>query len=279
MNVDGILVVNLDSRPERWALFQESKDHWIKAFETSPQRFPAVAGISLDGYDKPPWFRARIKDRRRKSWAGKAGAILSHRNAIHHAKEQGWNCVLILEDDAFLTEEMADLWKVELESMVVNLPKDWAVVYFYSAKPFSPFRIVSDRIGARLIEAAGAFGCVAYLLNCRIYDRLLQELPTEKTIWPWVARYKAIDLWLSNNLRRFGRVYAVAPSLVGHRVGPSDITMTPESEWTFDGEMKGLAYTGNPVLFGLKKTGRSIEGIYQELISLFRLGIKRLRGL
>lgn len=277
--VEGVQVINLDARPERWALFLQGASNWERAFGHSVLRFAAVSGLELKGFNQLPWFRKRIKERRRKSWAGKAGCVLSHRNAIQHAQEQSWDNVLILEDDALLAPEMVQAWTEGLDALVAGLPKDWSAVYFYTANPITPCRVVAEMNGIRLIETMGAYGTVAYLVNGRIFKPLLDKLPTEKNIWPWVARYKAIDLWFSRSLRSYGKVYAFAPSLAGHQVGPSDITVTPESEWTFDGEMKGLVYTNNPILFVIKKRGRSIEWFYQEFISYLRMQLKKVRGL
>ena len=277
--VDGIYVVNLDVRPERWAQFQAGAESWTEAFGPVPVRLSAVPGVELEGYGKPPWFRTRIKERRRKSWAGKAGCILSHRKAIGLAQGRGWGSVLIVEDDAFLTNEMVQAWASGVAGMVASLPPDWAAVYLYTADPIPPCRSVGEAGGIRLVEAMGAFGTVAYLLNGRIFGKLQATLPAEKGIWRWVARYKAIDLWFSRNLRRFGRVYVVAPSLVGHQVGPSDITVTPESEWTFNGLMEDLACTSNPTLFAIKKAMRSLEWVWQECVAFLRMNVKRLRGL
>lgn len=275
----GIYVINLDARPERWDLFREGEENWKRAFGVTPLRLPAVFGVDLEGFDSPPWFRDRIKARRKNSWAGKAGCILSHRKAIQQAHEQGLASVLIVEDDAFITEEMAALWMQDLHERVASLPNDWAAIYLYTAKPFSPYRVVNAQGAPRIIETAGAFGCVAYIVNGRVFQKLLSALPEPRNVWPWVARYKAIDLWFSRNLRRFGKVYVISPSLIGHQIGPSDITMTPESEWTFDGELAGLTYTPNALLFSFKKSLRKIEWIHQESISFLRMQVKRVRGL
>jgi glycosyltransferase involved in cell wall biosynthesis len=277
--VDGIFVVNLDARTERWTQFQEGISSWLGAFGKTPVRFSAVSGVDLKGFDKAPWFRDRIKEQRKKSWAGKAGCILSHRNAIRHAHEQGWRNVLIVEDDAYLTDEMMRAWKSGLSDVVKSLPYDWATVYLYTANPITPCRIVDEKAGIRLIESMGAFGTVAYLVNGRIFGNILSRLPDENHIWSWVARHKAIDLWFSQNLRRFGKIFAVAPSLVNHRVGPSDITMTPESEWTFSGDMEDLVYTNSRRLYAVKKKIRDLKCRCHEVFSCLRALAKRLRGL
>lgn len=279
LKIDGILVVNLDKRRDRWELFASGAESWSRAFGQTPQRISAVFGMELEGYNQAPWFRDRIKERRRKSWAGKAGAILSHRKAIQFAKDQGWGNVLILEDDSFLADEMADRWNTALSGMIDAVADDWAALYLYSAKPFAPCRVINRQDEMRLVEVMGAFGCVAYVVNGRVYDKLLQALPDENNIWQWVARYKAIDLWLSRNLRRYGRVLVFAPSPVGHQVGPSDITVTPESEWTFDGTMEGLVCENNPLLFVLKKGLRLTKCAWEEGVSFLRMLIKRRRGL
>lgn len=279
LDAGGIYVINLNSRPERWKIFIEGVNPWKAAFDKTPERLSAVAGVHLPGYGRPPWFVDRISERRKKSWGGKAGAVLSHRQAIKKAFEQGWDSVLIVEDDAFLTEEMAQKWESGLKRLIEALPDDWSMVNFCTSKPILPCRTVAEYQGVKLVETAGAFGAVAYLLNGRVFRRILKELPDERSVWGWVARYKAIDLWFSRNLVRFGKVYLFAPSVAGHRVGPSDITMTPEAEWKFDFTLKDIQLVRSGLFFAVQKTIRRADNALRHFFSVFRLGIKRLRGL
>lgn len=277
-DVGGICVINLASRPERWEAFQGEADRWEKAFGQVPQRFAAVAGTSLPGFDEKPWFTGRISGKRKRSWAGKGGCILSHRAVIALAAQRQWESVLILEDDALLAEEMVQLWRDGLRALVESLPEDWSAVNFCTTIPITPCRVVGEYRGIRLVEAAGAFGAVAYLLNGRVLAGLLAELPDEGTIWSWVARHKTIDRWFSQNLVRFGRVYLLAPSLVGHRTGSSDTSMTQENDWLLDFSLQDLRCVGSNWSFvlgmGLRRAGNALRA----RLSMVRFLFKRLRG-
>jgi len=277
--VTHIFTINLDSRPERWDLFQEGASLWQDAFGGNPERVSAVAGVQLSGYNEKPWFVSRIEESRKKSWGGKAGAILSHRKVIQMAADQGLDNVLIVEDDAFVTEESVRDWKAGLGQLLETLSEDWAMVNLCATKPISPCRVAAEYNGHRLIEASGMSGCVAYFLNGAIFQDLLKKLPEERSVWAWVARHKTIDRWLSRNLIRFGRVYLFAPAIVGHRIGPSDITMTPESEWTHDFDLKDIQLVENRKLFLLLMFLRRIGNACLNHLSRLRLLIKRVRGL
>ena len=279
LEVGGIYVINLDSRPERWERFQDGMNTWETAFGKMPKRIPAVAGIKLPGYGMKPWFTARIPERRRREWGGKAGCILSHRLAIQKALEQRWKNILIVEDDTFLTEEMAQAWKNGLERAVGGFHEDWSSIYLCTTTPIYPCRARTEYQGIKVVEAAGAFGTVAYLLNGRVFEQILKELPDEHTIWSWVARHKTIDRWFSQNLLRFGRIYLFAPSIVGHYLGPSDVSMCPNSGHGLDFTLADIQIHQSSLLFIVLKTVRRLNNIIRRFSSKFRFIIKRLRGL
>jgi len=275
----GCLVINLDSRPDRWDFFLAGADNWREAFGCGPQRCSAVAGIDLPGFNQPPWFKPGMTERRKLSWAGKAGCILSHRKAISIAVEKGWDQVLVLEDDALLTDHAVRLWKEDLSQLVKDLPADWGAVYLCTTTAFPPSRKVAAKAGTKLVETSGALGTVAYLLNGRVFQGLLRALPDEKNIWSWVARHKTIDRWYSQNLVRFGRVYLFAPSLGGHHPGSSDISMTPEDAPQLDFSLASLRYTEVPAKFARSYRIRKLANALRRSGSLLRLAMKHLKGL
>lgn len=59
--IDGVLVVNLDSRPDRWQALQAATAGLIPAAKL--QRLPATLGAALPGYGVAPWFRGRKRDK------------------------------------------------------------------------------------------------------------------------------------------------------------------------------------------------------------------------
>lgn len=215
--VDGVLVINLDTRPDRWQDLQARTAGLIPAEKL--HRLPATLGAALPGFGTTPWFRGRKRD---KTWAGRAGCALSHRAAIAHARAQGWRTVLILEDDIEFEPALTDV----LASLPAALGRTpWDICYLGFTDPISPFRTLAELpAGRRLVSVAGCNTAHAYLLAERTYDWLLAHLPTEGTIWPWISRHRAIDRWYYRNLARRFKVSVVSPSIVNQQIGFSDIT-------------------------------------------------------
>jgi len=215
---DGVLVINLDQRPERLERFAKMAsltrvlDGW--------QRIPAVNGMELPGYGAPPWFRQRHRD---KCWAGRAGCTLSHRKAIAHAHAAGWNSVLILEDDV----EPGEAFDAAVLSFLAGsaaCPNPWQMCFLGLSQQVGPslkLRRLDDT--RTLYQIFGCTGTFAYLVKRNSFEWLLANLPTEETIWAWVARHRAIDRWYARNLSGHLTVYAVSPGLIGHYSSFSDI--------------------------------------------------------
>ena len=228
---DGVLVINLDHRPERLAHFAEI------ARQTSVlqgwQRIPAVNGVDLPGYGQRPWFRNGKRD---KCWAGRAGCVLSHRSAIIHARNQGWKSVLILEDDVNFGADFLQL-STALEERLRDLEARWQVCYLGYTKTVEPSRKVADLVvGHALHEVFGCYTTHAYLLKNDTFDWLLDRLPDADTIWSWLASHRAIDRWYARNLAPRFTVTAVSPGIVGQysefsEIGQHDPGILREQEF------------------------------------------------
>ncbi len=215
---DGVLVINLDQRPERLARFTEMAK-LTSAFD-GWQRIPAVNGVELAGYGHLPWFRQRQRD---KCWAGRAGCTLSHRKAIAHAHAAGWKSVLILEDDVQPGPAFNDSLQSFLAASAA-CPNPWQVCFLGLSQQVGPCRKqLSIDDTHTLYQIFGCTGTFAYILKRESFEWLLASLPTEEAIWPWVARHRAIDRWYARNLSGRLTVHAVSPSLIGHYTSFSDI--------------------------------------------------------
>lgn len=215
--IDGVLVVNLDNRLDRWQDVQARTADFIPARKL--HRLSATLGAVLPGFGVLPWFRGRKRD---KTWAGRAGCTLSHRAAIAYARQQGWGTVLILEDDIELEPALAEV--------LAGLPaalrgSDWDVCYLGFTDPVSPYRTLAKLpAGHSLCAVSGCNTAHAYLLRDSTYDKLLAHLPEAANIWHWISRHRAIDRWYYRNLARYFNVCAVSPALINQQGGFSDIT-------------------------------------------------------
>ena len=248
--VGGILVINLDHRPERLERFREAAaahpclHHW--------ERLPACNGQTLPGYGQPPWFRAGNRD---KVWAGRAGCTLSHRQAILTARTRGWRSVLILEDDI----EPCPAFGERLQEVITQADRalpGWAVCYLGVSRPVGPARPLAALADNRTVfKIFGGFGTFAYIVQASAYDGLLAQLPDETSIWPWIARHRAIDRWYAHHLYKTFQVAAISPCLVGHYASFSDIgqragaTIAAEAEAEHDGEP---IQASHPFVYGLR---------------------------
>jgi hypothetical protein len=187
--VDGIVVVNMDTSPERF------DDFCAKVGKYLPQdrfeRLSAVAGRELSSFGKPPWFTEKTGERAR-FWGGTAGCTLSHRNALRLAKERGWRNILIFEDDAVLPQpEHVGLAVAE----ALRTLSGKYLFYLGYTRP-SPY---GQKLGmlagdVELWKTEGVLATHAYLVPQSMYEPLLALLPEhDDDVWAWLARYRAID--------------------------------------------------------------------------------------
>lgn len=218
--IDGILVINLDSSRERMDRFMADNA------ETMPldkvHRLSAVYGRALPSYGKEPWFTARTAERA-SYWGGAGGCSLSHAKAIARAKAEGWRNVLIMEDDV-VTGEHPDALAM-LEYALQNIKGDYMLYLGYS-RPTPYGRAVQKSGEHALWQVEGVLSTFAYLVPECMYDRLLEVMPTEENIWEWMSIHRAIDTFYKDTVASMPgvKIYAIQPDLVVHIDGMSDVS-------------------------------------------------------
>jgi len=265
----GILVINLDQRPERLEYFR-SQALKIPALREW-QRLPAVLGIEVHGYSKPPWFRNGKRD---KSWAGRAGCNLSHRKAIERARDSGWDSVLILEDDAVFSDHFEQAIKaVEQQSY-------WDLCYLGYSSAVRPYgksiKLIENH---ELVDVFGCYTTHAYILRSQTFEWLLDSLPEEGNIWPWLAKHGVIDRWYSRNVSRKFKVVAISPGVAGQFTDFSDISQRDggdhrEAEFFKPIETYGLDDDG----FRAASRITIIKLIFREWLDNVRALVKKSKG-
>lgn len=215
--IDGILVINLDTRPDRYATFMEQTGRHLPTGKL--HRLSAIAGKELATFGAPPWFTEKTKERQY-FWAGTAGCALSHRKAIEHAKTQQWKNVLILEDDAIPTPASPELITYALNHMK---PRDMFYLGFNKPIPYgTPLHRTNH---STLWQVEGVLATHAYILTEGLYDLLLEQLPTEETVWEWISCYRAIDVFYRDFLpmQPQTRILALYPNVFEQGDTLSDI--------------------------------------------------------
>lgn len=242
--IEAFLVINLDHRVDRWTEFLATSQGRISRDQI--HRISAILGSRLRGAGQRPWFKENTDSQ----VVGSAGCTLSHRKALQFAEEQNFGHVVILEDDVKLLDSfssMHDFFKRHLKRHA-SLPD---LTYLGCKKPAPPFKHLSvpcDAFG--LYEISGAFCTHAYLISPRLRRHLLQVLPTEDSIWPWIAQYRCIDRWMSYVLRRKFSITAIMPAIAVQSESFSDIT---QKICTRDSNALGPFVSGECSFYQVKK--------------------------
>jgi len=229
-HIDAVLVINLESRPERWERFSDSAKGILP--EDKITKFPASLGLAISNYGMAPWFRGKPRDSR---WAGRAGCALSHQRIMMAAVEKNWDIILVLEDDA----DFIDTNKDELDALLQKLLSErssWDICYLGFSKTTGPSQSVGTIENRGVFKISGCGTTHAYLVNSTARDWLFKHLPNEKTIWPWIAQHRAIDRWYSRNLSWNLKILAISPSIVTQASGYSDLV---ESHVDYNSEFPG----------------------------------------
>ena len=188
---EGILVINLDDRLDRWqSLLREAGRH---IDETRLERLSAIRGTNLPDYGRPPLFRGR----RRIGPGPGAQAALSHREAIAlAARRAGAAC-----SSSRTTSPSPRFRRPGHQAPSALRELRWDICYLGFTDPIGPFRQLSALTPpSALYQLYGCNTTHAYIVRDTAYAKLLELLPTRETIWPWLTRNRAIDRWYARTL-------------------------------------------------------------------------------
>lgn len=187
-HIDGIAVINMDTRPDRFAQFMQKTGIYLP--EEKIHRISAVVGRELPTYGKAPWFTERTGERSG-FWGGTGGCALAHRKAIEWAKEQKLRQVLVFEDDVII-EPHADAAKL-LDDALSSLTGPYMLYLGYN-RPSPYGKCCMKNGGIELWKTDGVIAAHAYIVSAELYDELLAHMPTEDNVWEWLSVYRAIDV-------------------------------------------------------------------------------------
>lgn len=222
--IDGICIINLDHRTDRWQKLRAQLSHIP---QEKIHRISAVWGKNLPDFGKGCYFQGCTKDERL-FWAGRAGCLLSHRRCIEYAKEHNWEKVLILEDDATFHDTLETEIGTLLQETIEIVPT-WhlfflgSTPYFPLASPIKQIEIEKGTITTARIMGPLCAHC--YIVHQSAYNDMLRDLPTKQNVWKWQATHLSYDSWIANEFGRTKKhvILGCYPNLCSQGLFYSDI--------------------------------------------------------
>jgi GR25 family glycosyltransferase involved in LPS biosynthesis len=198
-HVDKVYVINLDSRPDRLSDVTEE----MNKFGIEFIRFSAVNGSNL-----PQVETGHINSHRNSgSWNKNAlGLVKTTINIIEDAKLNGYESILIFEDDVEL-EKNVQLIFTRAKN---ELPDDWEMFHFgifHKTKP--------KRFSKFLVQVSGGVCCHAYMIHSRVYDIYLDALKREDS---------PIDIVTLENIHTRGKSFSLLSNFAYQKLYSSNIT-------------------------------------------------------
>lgn len=187
---DKVYCVNMDKRPDRWEQAQKEFDK-----------------IGIRGQVER-WPGTENKD-------GNLGCTLSHLSIIKHCKEQGYEKVLIFEDDVLFVETDTD----RLEKAFGELFElgNWDL--FYIGLTMDPNTGKFNRVTDNILRTNFAYATHAYAANSQAFDAMINAW--EQTI---SSGHNIVDTTLCNRIvRARGKSFAMDPIYAIQQPGYSDI--------------------------------------------------------
>jgi glycosyl transferase family 25 len=197
---DKIYCINLDRRPDRW-------DKCVEIFSSmniEVERFSACDGQLLDiGYGKV--------------YNGEFGGTVTHTRIIKKIKDEGFEKVLILEDDVEFCKTFEEDFRISIQ----EVPNDWDLL-FLGGNHTGGYDKISQRIG----RVYKTYALQSYAINKKSIDTLYENmvrfightLACGEQLTPSVAA----DFYMAK-LQPILNCYSIFPNLTWQRESFSDL--------------------------------------------------------
>jgi len=199
-DIKNAIYINLDSRTDRRMIFETQMEE-LHSRDPSDYSFYPVARFSAIYHEH-----------------GAIGCSMSHLECLRIAKKNGWDHVLIFEDDAHFIHP--EVLVHQVDSFLSRFRDEWDVILL-SGNNFPPFKIEAPDC----FRVANCQVATCYLVCSRYYDTLIQnfeEALAGLTANPHNKPEFACDMYWKR-LQRMDRWYLITPICVIQRPGYSDI--------------------------------------------------------
>lgn len=190
---DKTVCINLDRRFDRWS---ECVAEFEKNKLVGIERFKAVDGKNLAELPKGFLTTSRL------------ALVLTNMLILDKAIEEGYNSILILEDDVEFTNQVTNM-----KSFFDSLPEDWDMLYFggnhNTHVGANPPTIINDKV----CKLHNTFSTHCVAINGKSFKEILERLKKCDN---------ALDV-IYAELQKNLNVYSFYPMIATQRVSFSDI--------------------------------------------------------
>ena len=151
--------------------------------------------------------------------AGNMGLITTHINLLTESIKEGYESILLLEDDIYFTPEI-----LNYEEYMDMVPDDWDMIYFggnHNLHMGAQLNKINDKV-ARLHSTYG-LQCIA--VKNTVYKPMLEKIKEKKL---------PIDVYYTNLVQKKYNCYGFYPSMALQRVSFSDLqNQVMDNRWLF----------------------------------------------
>lgn len=220
-DIKHAIYINLDSRNDRRYLFEKQMEDLHRLHPTEFSFYPVSRFSAISNKEH-----------------GAIGCSMSHLECLRLAKKNGWDHVLIFEDDALFIHTEVLIHQVN--SFLSRFHDQWDVLLF-SGNNFPPFKM--EPPDCIRVSNCQTTGC--YIVCSRYYDKLIANF--EESIAGLMTNPRdksefACDMYWKR-LQCEDRWYLITPISIIQRPGYSDIE---KKEVNYEKMMTDLVKNGIP---------------------------------
>lgn len=203
---EKIYCINLDRRTDRWG---ESVDEFKKwGIENSVDRYSAVDGKSLTEEDLNNFLDL-----------GNMGLITTHINILEESIKEGYENILLLEDDVYFTPEI-----LKYQEYLDLVPSDWDMIYFGGNHNLH-MGAQLNKINNKVAKLHSTYGLQCIVVKNTLFKPMLDVIKEKKA---------PIDVYYAKVAQKNYNCYGFYPSMALQRVSFSDLqNQVMDNRWLF----------------------------------------------